>query len=150
MAKKTLLKICALGSAVAFAAPSAMATSVEVAANHIQYQRAAITGLYHGFDWFSGKSARQTTRAVKVVYDTRNSDIIWGHGSWACSPAGFGQMSTLHRPLIPPDTTARRICGIWPSASATPRRGTDMLTIGTRPPPDGGRSSEPQKLQPRS
>jgi CelD/BcsL family acetyltransferase involved in cellulose biosynthesis len=94
MGSKSLLKVCALGFVATLAATPAVATSSEVAARAATFQRTASTGLYQGFDWFANKNVPQPDRVVPVKYDTRDSGILWGAGTWACSPAGFGQMST--------------------------------------------------------
>ncbi|HAW45632.1 MAG TPA: hypothetical protein DCX34_00070 [Roseovarius sp.] len=46
-----------------------------------------------GFSWFSnGQTAAEVERARRNLTGTQSARLL-GHGSWICSPAGFGKKS---------------------------------------------------------
>ena len=89
MGVRSFLVLCAFGAAVTLEAAPAMAASSDVAARAEVFQRPA----YQGFSWFSNQQTAEAARLARAAYVPRMDGIIWGDGSWACSPAGFGSMS---------------------------------------------------------
>ncbi|MFC2969125.1 hypothetical protein ACFOES_13550 [Acidimangrovimonas pyrenivorans] len=47
-----------------------------------------------GFSWFSNGKTAAEAKLARAALTTSHSGRSLGHGSWICSPAGFGQKSS--------------------------------------------------------